>query len=613
MSSSSTAHAVDETKLPGFGLPVNTHPENGRFSAQDSPRSCFPNAITSWAASNMVVREQTMLAMINEITDKPEWDRKVNDQTIVAKWKKEALGKEGVDFSEAMFDYCIAELCDKAAHFAQTGRVTVLDSEAAIVKSDTAIPTDLAEELKAAVKPLEQVPNHQKDWHPGSNEKVLDLVHPSLYPLMYGKSRVIPFGRLSLSDCLERCGEGVVVPKPGKDEIAMGNDDRYLLNGSARADTRWGSDNVKVMDYWSDSYQWLPSEVKFRGDDEVAITSYINNLHPRNKGLYTVLEKVISKTIPLWNDCLSYFGERAPERVPSGGCAEYEYPLGEQRPHEPGEDSDDDDVWDRDQEWHRANRVLIQPEPRDYTPLSREALTRVDLRKDWKEKGLQVIIKLANIELRPEEGKTSYEGGTWHVEGQLNEHICASAIYYYDQSNVTESRLAFRQLTAGQELEEMDYEQSDYEGLENLYGIEQSGPYLQTLGSVLTKEGRLLVFPNVLQHQVQPFELADPSKPGYRKILALFLVDPYIRTLSTANVPPQQRDWWAEVVRQDRSTRLGKLPAELMDHVVKMTDEWPISLEEAKKVREDLMDKRRMYVDKVNRDYEQEGFSFCEH
>jgi hypothetical protein len=42
-----------------------------------------------------------MMGMINEITDKSEWDRKVFDETIVAKWKEEALAKD--DFTEQMF------------------------------------------------------------------------------------------------------------------------------------------------------------------------------------------------------------------------------------------------------------------------------------------------------------------------------------------------------------------------------------------------------------------------------------------------------------------------------------------------------------------------------
>ena len=41
----------------------------------------------------------------------------------------------------------------------------------------------------------------------------------------------------------------------------------------------------------------------------------------------------------------------------------------------------------------------------------------VDLKKHFEDEGLQIIVKLANIHLTPE--KPEYEGGTWHVEGQL--------------------------------------------------------------------------------------------------------------------------------------------------------------------------------------------------
>ena len=40
-----------------------------------------------------------------------------------------------------------------------------------------------------------------------------------------------------------------------------------------------------------------------------------------------------------------------------------------------------------------------------------------NLRKKYLYRGLQVIVKLANIELTSE--RPSYEGGSWHVEGQL--------------------------------------------------------------------------------------------------------------------------------------------------------------------------------------------------
>jgi hypothetical protein len=51
---------------------------------------------------------------------------------------------------------------------------------------------------------------------------------------------------------------------------------------------------------------------------------------------------------------------------------------------------------------------------------------------------------------------------------------------------------------------------------------------VQTIGNVECREDRLIRFPNTLQHLVGPFELEDPTKPGHRKILALFLVDPNV-------------------------------------------------------------------------------------
>ena len=76
-----------------------------------------------------------------------------------------------------------------------------------------------------------------------------------------------------------------------------------------------------------------------------------------------------------------------------------------------------------------------------------------------------------------------------------------------------------------------------------------------------------------------PFKLADPTKPGHRKILALFLVDPNIRIISTANVPPQQREWWAEEVAKNGGA-LGKLSAELKEQVFEKVDDFPIGMEE---------------------------------
>ena len=89
--------------------------------------------------------------------------------------------------------------------------IPTLDLDAAVIKSDTAIPLDLKEALRAAAAPLEEVPDRLKDWHPGSDGKVLDLVHPSLFPLIYGRSRILPSGVAGLQDCVNYIGKGEVI------------------------------------------------------------------------------------------------------------------------------------------------------------------------------------------------------------------------------------------------------------------------------------------------------------------------------------------------------------------------------------------------------------------
>ena len=141
--------------------------------------------------------------------------------------------------------------------------------------------------------------------------------------------------------------------------------------------------------------------------------------------------------------------------------------------------------------------------------------------------------------------------------------------------------------------------------------MRQHGAAIQDIGRILTREGRLLAFPNVVQHRVSSFRLADHTRTGHRKILALFLVDPHIRILSTANVPPQQRSWWAEKVRE--TGRLGEIPTEVVDSVIENVSDFPISLEEAKEIRLRLMDERKAFVKDVDQHLEETVFAFCEH
>lgn len=353
--------------------------------------------------------------------------------------------------------------------------------------------------------------------------------------------------------------------------------------------------------------------MEFRGD-QTKITSYINGLHPqKHKELYGVLEQLVGKAVPLWSDTLSWFHKRT-TRITVGGTSDEDYEMPEglvyDGPNNMIDVTESDDEWDERledmedddhyREWKETNRVLVQLEPNDFVPFEKtvpQGQDRVDLRTRFAESGLQVIFKLANIHLTPENPR--YDGGSWHVEGALNEHICATALYYYEQDNITDSHLAFRH---EYDVEEMTMipAQSEYTSCEAYYGISQDESPVKDLGRVLTKPGRLLAFPNVLQHQVSGFELADPTRPGHRKILAMFLVDPHIPVISTRNVPPQDRRWWAEELRQTPGQRLSRLPKELFDEITNNVDDFPISWEQALDIREQLMDERGAIHDSVD-------------
>jgi len=168
--------------------------------------------------------------------------------------------------------------------------------------------------------------------------------------------------------------------------------------------------------------------------------------------------------------------------------------------------------------------------------------------------------------------------------------------------------------------EDVDYEQNDHGWLADVFGCDETA--VQTIGDVETREGRLLSFPNILQHRVSSFELADPTKPGHRKIVALFLVDPNIKVTSTAYVPCQQQEWWWEVVmaRKDKVTMeqrqkssVSNVPIELQDNILRNVD-FPFSMEEAKVLRLELMEERSAFVMRNTDSFENcFKISLCEH
>ena len=148
---------------------------------------------------------------------------------------------------------------------------------------------------------------------------------------------------------------------------------------------------------------------------------------------------------------------------------------------------------------------------------------------------LQVIVKAADIVLAPE--KPVYPGGTWHLEGMAHENIVAAGICYYKQENITSSHLEFRDIV---ESEDLEYPQNVNDHIYLRYRLENGDKQLRSLGEVSTPAGRCIGFPNNLQHRAAPFQLRDATKPGVRKMLVFFVVDPDKPTKSSADIPKQQ-------------------------------------------------------------------------
>ncbi|MEV8595453.1 DUF4246 domain-containing protein [Streptomyces sp. NPDC052012] len=479
-------------------------------------------------AKPRTLRELQMMQCSAEIRSKPEWFVKMDDAGIVARWRQEALAQ---GMTEAQIRYVLAELAYYAGlRDERTGiEVSAVDG---VWQSDTLIDEELRSRLREAVRVLERVPEAEQDWHPGSDGQVLDLVHPSLF-------------------CLVR-------------------------DVSGAPERAWQAPAGAMSKYeFSERFQWLPTDVEVGADGDVVFSSYVNNVHPvEHHELASVLPALFARMLPLLENVLTDLRHWRPLRIEADPFSWYDE-AGE--PVEP-EDPDDDEAYAAyeqamDDWWE--NRRPVVPDAPDFVP---PALPDDSARVDLRGRRLQVIVKLATIHLTPD--KPEYAGGSWHVEGMFNERIVSTGIYYWDSENITESRLSFR--TA---VDDPHYEQNHDNGMREVYGLENEGPLNQVLGSASTPAGRVLAFPNILQHRVGPFRLADPTRPGHRKILAFFLVDPSERIVSTSDIPPQQ-PWSAT------ST---------------------MTLEQAKRYREELMQERKFFVDEHNQQVYEREFSLCEH
>ncbi|KAL3691358.1 hypothetical protein R1sor_005009 [Riccia sorocarpa] len=236
-----------------------------------------------------------MEALKRAIRRKNKWEEKVNDDTICKKYKTEAVDQLGI--SPEIVDTAMKELQEEARHILAKPQnedhasavkafpplsdsdLQEIKAEVAAIKAkiqdqmvealeeedngvwfvDKVVPKRLKELLMSR---LDAIANSKhKDFHPGSNDQVQDLIHPSLFPYIENTSPINP---------------GVTLPL--KSEIAM-----YR------------------QQYEDSTYQWLPSEFSVDSEGCIKIQSYINNLEEApNRDLYKAIELIFELFLPMF-------------------------------------------------------------------------------------------------------------------------------------------------------------------------------------------------------------------------------------------------------------------------------------------------------------------------
>ena len=294
-----------------------------------------------------------------------------------------------------------------------------------VTKSDTNVSPELVQKLSCAAKALDYADEELRFYHPGSMKKQRDLLSMALYPLVYGKSRILPNKVIGVDEALRHAGQGEIIPVPQD-------------TGITREDIAWrvsSRSDIQVRPY-SRVFQILPSDWELGDDGRWHIATYINNLHPvKHRDMYKLIEDAFNGMVPQWNMTLTPLKDMLHSRARiEYHKAEY-YPIPKEtadtapqmKPREAQTEFDQ-----RLEQWRMQNYRAIQPDCGKFLPWAvppammnklpedLPSVVRiergVDLNKDYKERGLQVITRVLDVTLTPD---APYYQTEWHVEGQM--------------------------------------------------------------------------------------------------------------------------------------------------------------------------------------------------
>jgi hypothetical protein len=324
-----------------------------------------------------------------------------------------------------MIDWLTTELKFKAKIARKIGFINVYNGD--VVKSCTDFfeHEKFRTELSNAIIDLEQGLGSAPEYQMATEEREMDYVHPSFFPVAFGQTKILRDRVIGLDDAVKNMGQGEILPVPEDP-------------GPSRHELSWNiASRSDIMPRpYSSRFQWLPSDVYFRADGSAYFASYINNIHPtRDRPLYGILEKLLDKIIPMFDMTLtpikSPLHPRARIELQEVQYVEKKPSKTEPKPVETPQE-ERGDYEERLRAWRRKWFTAVQPEPGDFAPIGippqimddlptpeknkHRLLDLMNLKKEYGHRGLQVIVRIADMSPTPEQPIFEVP---WHMEGQI--------------------------------------------------------------------------------------------------------------------------------------------------------------------------------------------------
>ncbi|GIK02224.1 hypothetical protein Aspvir_006273 [Aspergillus viridinutans] len=470
-----------------------------------------------WYPSPFTARELEMLRLINSLTDRPGWDELVFDASTMQTWRSEAM--------------------------AQFPLISPKAWECGVCKSDTIIPPAVSAEIQVFVASALNESAGQKDWEPSSNPQARrgSTASPDA-KREWERGKYLYSLRYQWLPCeVEFCGPAGSTDMRITSYINNLHPHeqrpfyRTLENVMAKAIKPWNEVLVRLSLEWPDGV--LPNKA---GQEPMRIRTFgveWDNRYPQwAEDLPTMLD--VNRSTEDYQRALTRVKEylSLPDHIfqfqhsEPGTTYSYEDWKAGRTAQAIISREDRNNVDQSMKLWWNRRGIM---DPMLYNEMLRardevdHQFQTVKLQHKFREKGLQIIVKLWGIKLTP--NNPSFLGEDWHADGLLNEYIAGVAIYCFDLENVT-----------------------------NIH--------ISTMNRVSKNLGQCLY--------------VKVARSGHCRFLTLWLVDPYYRICSTRNVPPQRLDWWEQEARSHLSSA-HPLPQELADQIIAETGPWLMSLPEA--------------------------------